>query len=362
MLVATITERYRDAVTAHVPEEKVSDTESLEHPISVVLGPGNTNRSNGQEENAEVPERDVVVLIDIPKREKEDASFEEMVIFRYYTTPSTRAKYLVVKNEGGAQQTRLLTHTPLTSRYASEFFEIDYQTWWKKTHGDFLGHHLQTLMNIIGSTTTTYLGNSNEVPINEALITDVPPSSNARLSNQYENERSHTPSVVCGDKAPTQTTHVSKGLPQDKNESRSRDLCNKRVKVHFDDGRGTSPLVIEIHNKTNNPLRTIPALIEEGNVSQMPCFKRMRRLERHPPFRNHYRIGKKKELCRKVQVLESLLAESKNEAKEARLETSVVVKEFDARFDADLSNGVDQKKEHLEAMRQDLINYKLCLD
>ncbi|KAM3287817.1 hypothetical protein P3S67_021247 [Capsicum chacoense] len=62
------------------------------------------------------------------------------------------------------------------------------------------------------------------------------------------------------------------------------------------------------------------------------------------------------------KALEGILAEAKNETKEARLESSIVAKEFDARFDADLSNVVDQKKERLEAMRQDLINYKLCLD
>ncbi|PHU11850.1 hypothetical protein BC332_18780 [Capsicum chinense] len=52
MLVASIEERYRD---------------------TVVSGLDNTHRSHGQEENAEVLERDAAVLIDIPKQEKEDA-------------------------------------------------------------------------------------------------------------------------------------------------------------------------------------------------------------------------------------------------------------------------------------------------
>ncbi|PHU26579.1 hypothetical protein BC332_04911 [Capsicum chinense] len=69
-----------------------------------------------------------------------------------------------------------------------------------------------------------------------------------------------------------------------------------------------------------------------------------------------------KELCRKAQALERLLEKVENEAKEAKLESSIAAKEFDASFVADLSNGVDPKKKHLEAMRQDLINYKLCLD
>ncbi|KAM3285902.1 hypothetical protein P3S67_024701 [Capsicum chacoense] len=69
-----------------------------------------------------------------------------------------------------------------------------------------------------------------------------------------------------------------------------------------------------------------------------------------------------KELCRKAQALERLLEEAENKAKESKLESSIAAKEFDTSFDADLSNGVDPKKERLKAMRQDLINYKLCLD
>ncbi|KAF3639842.1 hypothetical protein FXO37_23788 [Capsicum annuum] len=61
-------------------------------------------------------------------------------------------------------------------------------------------------------------------------------------------------------------------------------------------------------------------------------------------------------------MLEEDKKEAENETKEEKLESSVVAKEFDASFDEDLSNGVDQKKVRLEAMHQDLINYKLCLD
>ncbi|KAG5580737.1 hypothetical protein H5410_051364 [Solanum commersonii] len=46
----------------------------------------------------------------------------------------------------------------------------------------------------------------------------------------------------------------------------------------------------------------------------------------------------------------------------AKLATLFSTQEFDACFDADLTNDLEQKKEHLEAMRQELINYKLCLD
>ncbi|XP_059312545.1 BAG family molecular chaperone regulator 6 [Lycium ferocissimum] len=75
-----ILQHDRGDLTAHIPEEKVSDTESLEHhPLEalgetpVILEQENTDSSNGLEGNAEVQERDAAVLIDIPKREKDDA-------------------------------------------------------------------------------------------------------------------------------------------------------------------------------------------------------------------------------------------------------------------------------------------------
>ncbi|KAM3282446.1 BAG family molecular chaperone regulator 6 [Capsicum chacoense] len=65
---------------AHVPEGKVSDTESLEHhplkalgEIPVIERLENTHSSNKIEENT-VLERDAAVLIDIPKQDREDAT------------------------------------------------------------------------------------------------------------------------------------------------------------------------------------------------------------------------------------------------------------------------------------------------
>ncbi|MCE2055592.1 hypothetical protein HAX54_042934 [Datura stramonium] len=58
---------------------------------------------------------------------------------------------------------------------------------------------------------------------------------------------------------------------------------------------------------------------------------------------------------------------TEKEVEEAKLGVSTTEKDSDACSDADLLNSDDltdleQKKECLEAMRQDLINYKLCLD
>ncbi|MCE5166099.1 hypothetical protein HAX54_014774 [Datura stramonium] len=81
-------------------------------------------------------------------------------------------------------------------------------------------------------------------------------------------------------------------------------------------------------------------------------------------------VGEVKEkiekLCRKEKDLEILLDATKKEIEEAKLGVSIAEKDFDACNDAYLLNSDDlddleQKKERLKAMRQDLINYKLCL-
>ncbi|MCD7455300.1 hypothetical protein HAX54_027769 [Datura stramonium] len=72
-------------------------------------------------------------------------------------------------------------------------------------------------------------------------------------------------------------------------------------------------------------------------------------------------------LRRKEKDLEILVATTEKEVEEAKLGVSTAKKDFDACNDVDLLNfddltDLEQKKELLEAMRQDLINYKLCLD
>ncbi|CAN4111509.1 unnamed protein product [Withania somnifera] len=67
-------------LTAHVPEEKESDTENLQHrhlealgETPVILGLEKMHSSDGQKENAEALERGAAVLIDIPTQKEEDA-------------------------------------------------------------------------------------------------------------------------------------------------------------------------------------------------------------------------------------------------------------------------------------------------
>ncbi|KAH0725041.1 hypothetical protein KY284_000906 [Solanum tuberosum] len=67
-------------------------------------------------------------------------------------------------------------------------------------------------------------------------------------------------------------------------------------------------------------------------------------------------------LCKRPQDLKVLLTPIEDEVEGSKLATLFAIQEFDACFDVDLMNNLGQKKEHLEAMRQKLINYKLCLD
>ncbi|PHT74253.1 hypothetical protein T459_21530 [Capsicum annuum] len=178
-------------------------------------------------------------------------------------------------------------------------------------------NQIKTLVNIAGSTTATHLGNSDEVPINEVSITDVSSYSGAKMPKQHKNDMSHMRLMVSEGKTPTETIHASKRLSQDEREWLSNAMLKEDEKV-------------EVASSIQQSLQNVKKKI--------------------------------KELCRMVEVLQSLLAAAENEAKEVRLGDSVTTKEFDASFDADLSNGVDQMKERPEAMRQDLINYKLCID
>ena len=67
-------------------------------------------------------------------------------------------------------------------------------------------------------------------------------------------------------------------------------------------------------------------------------------------------------LCKRAQDLQAHLAAAEDEVEEANQATLFATQEFYACFDVDLTNDLGQKREHLEAMRQELINYKLCLD
>ncbi|PHU19713.1 hypothetical protein BC332_10864 [Capsicum chinense] len=175
--------------------------------------------------------------------------FEEILTFKYYTSLSIRSRYLIIKTEDGTQKTRLLTHTPLTGWYANSWpsFKNPFSmiNW---TLGILYEEEVPEAKELTGldaKKVRTYYLFASESSVSIVIVYSREGGQKffdkIMLSNPYKNKRSHTPPVVYEGKAPNQTTHVSK--------------------------RGTSPPVIEIHDDTDNPLRTILALAEEREGS-----------------------------------------------------------------------------------------------
>uniref|UniRef100_M1BUG3 Aminotransferase-like plant mobile domain-containing protein n=1 Tax=Solanum tuberosum TaxID=4113 RepID=M1BUG3_SOLTU len=67
-------------------------------------------------------------------------------------------------------------------------------------------------------------------------------------------------------------------------------------------------------------------------------------------------------LCKRAQDLQAHLAAAEDEVEGVKQATLLATQEFDSCYDVDLTNDLGQKREHLEAMRQELINSKLYLD
>ncbi|MCD7446311.1 hypothetical protein HAX54_000121 [Datura stramonium] len=93
------------------------------------------------------------------------------------------------------------------------------------------------------------------------------------------------------------------------------------------------------------------------------------RIEKVSSIRQSLSEVKKKieRLRKKEKDLEVLLEATEKEVEKSKLGVSTAEKDFDACNDVDLLNyddltDLEQKKEHLEAMRQDLVNYKIYLD
>ncbi|XP_060174390.1 uncharacterized protein LOC132605188 [Lycium barbarum] len=109
--------------------------------------------------------------------------------------------------------------------------------------------------------------------------------------------------------------------------------------------------------------------IAAGEHLSNAMFEEHEKVERASSIRQSLdEVREKLEKLRaKEKKLELLLEATEKEVEEAKLRALTAGKEFDACHDVDLSNANDsidleQKKGRLEAMRQDLINYKLCLD
>ncbi|XP_059277685.1 uncharacterized protein LOC132031801 [Lycium ferocissimum] len=154
---------------------------------------------------------------------------------------------------------------PSITSNVKKLSSADYQTWWKKTHGDFLDKHLQTLMNIVGPIATALLEESDEVCANEVPNTNIPCASNAKLSGQHQGKEAQLPSNVLGEKSLTQVVYSSKRLSQERSESSNGDRNFKRVKARPSSLEDTKTPVVEISDSIGSPSKTMTAPIKESS-------------------------------------------------------------------------------------------------
>uniref|UniRef100_M1DU21 Aminotransferase-like plant mobile domain-containing protein n=1 Tax=Solanum tuberosum TaxID=4113 RepID=M1DU21_SOLTU len=276
------------------------------------------------------------------------------------------------------------------------FSRSDYQSWWKKTHEKFLDEHLQALVDVARPIPVVHLEGSGEVCKNKVLNTGMPSPLGVKVPRKRK-IKSQLPSVAPKRKTPTQAAYVSKrllkvekgppyvswdevkddlGYEAHKHPPPAMSVCNgKKVildaqkdfisslwnvirgKISRSDVDSASSLRHEIQ-----PQKELFVAVGERLTNAM--FEEQDKVEEVSTLRQSPDNMKKeiRALCKRVQDLKFLLTAVEDEVEGAKLATLFSTQEFDACFDADLTNDLRQKKEHLEAMHQELINYKLCLD
>ncbi|MCD9645052.1 hypothetical protein HAX54_033705 [Datura stramonium] len=298
---------------------------------------------------------------------------------------------------------------PITPN-VKKLFANDYMTWWLKMHGNFLDGYLQTLVDAARLISTK---------IRRLYIKNV-----AISSHGMEIPLLHWSYHGSNAKAKDLTTHVSKKRSSQGESNRNHeDRCWKKVRPRSDKLGDAYLAVVEIHDSVDSPSRILTVLLKES-ITMRKVAKKVRAslssdLQEHPTaavsmfdgkkarsalhdkdmeaarkelsitvgerisnamLEEDEKIEKVSSICQslskvkekteklhtKEKDLEILLAATKKEVEEAKLGVSTAEKDFDACNDVDLLNSNDlsdlvQKKECLEAMHKDLINYKLCL-
>ncbi|MCD7463078.1 hypothetical protein HAX54_049902, partial [Datura stramonium] len=134
----------------------------------------------------------------------------------------------------------------------------------------------------------------------------------------------------------------------------------------------TDLAVVEIHDSVDSPSRTLIVLIKESNGSGALPLQPNDTVKGHRKVARSVLHDKDMEAARKEfsitigERLPNAMLEEHEKIEKVSFIRQSLSEDFDAYNDADLMNSDDltdleQKKERLEAMRQDLINYKLCL-
>uniref|UniRef100_M1DT63 Uncharacterized protein n=1 Tax=Solanum tuberosum TaxID=4113 RepID=M1DT63_SOLTU len=226
---------------------------------------------------------------------------------------------------------------PSITPNAGKSFGSEYQAWWKKTHGKFLDDHLQALVDIARPIPVVHLEGSGKVCKNKVLNIGMPSSLGAKENNiatpQREKSQDSGEYLSCSYlMKPPPVTQVKKRLPYVSCDEVKDDLG----KELFAAGERLTNAMFE----------------EQDKVEEVSSIR-----QSLDNMKKEIRV-----LCKRTQDLKVLLTAVEDEVDGAKLATLFAVKEFDACSDTDLTNGLGQNKEHLEAMRQELINDKLCLD
>ncbi|MCD7456871.1 hypothetical protein HAX54_033392 [Datura stramonium] len=249
---------------------------------------------------------------------KSSSELNQMVNFKDYTSPSSKLKYLIIESsERPAMQTRLLVQTLLTGCWL--------------------------------------------------ISTKIPEVAHQECSNAVpQTGNSFTPLVMSSEQCKGKGPKLLKKTPtkqvynQDCQVKWWRSITMRKVTEKWQR--------LALHDKDMESARKELSITSSERLSNA-MLEEHEKIDKVSSIRQSLSKVKEKieKLRRKEKDLEILLEAIEQEVEEAKLGVSTPEKDFDACNDADLLNfddltDLEQKKERSEAMRQDLINYKLCLD
>ncbi|MCE3216020.1 hypothetical protein HAX54_004479 [Datura stramonium] len=279
------------------------------------------------------------------------------------------------------------TFPPVTPD-VKKLFADDYMTWWSKTHGNFLDNYFQILVDAPGPISTKIsegestsshkdrcwkkVRSSNKSGDEELVVLEIPDnidSPSRTLTVPFKEESGEFVS------SPNPIKLSSAG----KIEKEETSICHDGVRARPSSNLHKHPTAAvsvfdgkkvrsTLHDKDMEATRKELSITARERLSNS-MFEEHDKIEKVSFIRQSLREVREEieKLRQKEKDLKVLLEATEKEIEEAKLGVSTIEKDFDACNDANLLNDDDltdleQKRERLEALRQYLINYKLCLD
>ncbi|KAK4360178.1 hypothetical protein RND71_019130 [Anisodus tanguticus] len=163
-------------------------------------------------------------------------------------------------------------------------------------------------------------------------------------------------------KSPTQAHQASKKRPsQDESDSRHGDCNFKRMRACPSSLEDINSSVVEISDSVGSLTRTVTTHIKEEHLDLVLNEKDKKAEELSVASRSY------KEAKKKADSLRARRDAAKKEVEEIESKVSSTEEEYRRCADvfvvaANDSADVKEKRRHLEASLQNLVNYKLCLD